>query len=97
MFTEILTVAPGQAAAGVKVIDGSNGANTGETPANATRTMSNTIEIVFKPANHYHLTLYNPPSGNYNTLPRLAAMPPAQNSVNLVLIEASRAMKCVFV
>jgi hypothetical protein len=46
MFTEILTVAPGQAAAGVKVIDDSNGANTGETPANATRTMSNPIEIV---------------------------------------------------
>jgi hypothetical protein len=48
MFTEILTVAPGQAAAGVKVIgkvDPSR-AKTGETPANATRTTSNTIEIV---------------------------------------------------
>jgi len=44
MFAEILTVAPGQAAAGVKVMN--VGAKTGETPANATRTTSNTIEII---------------------------------------------------
>jgi hypothetical protein len=41
-----LTVAPGQAAAGVKVINMLSVAKTGEPPANATRTTSNTIEII---------------------------------------------------
>jgi hypothetical protein len=40
-----MTLVPGQADAGVKVI-AILWAKTGETPANATRTMSNPIEIV---------------------------------------------------
>jgi hypothetical protein len=47
-----VTVAPGQAAAGVKLITAPSGwAKTGKPPANATTTMSNTIEIPLQLAN----------------------------------------------
>jgi hypothetical protein len=65
-----VTLSPGQAAGGSKVI-AILGAKTGETPANATRTMSKPIEIVFKPANHYHLTRWSQSSKSYNTIARL--------------------------
>jgi hypothetical protein len=41
-----LTVAPGQAAAGVKVINMLSAAKTGEPTANATKTTSNIIDII---------------------------------------------------
>jgi hypothetical protein len=47
-----VTCVPGHPDVGVKAINGSR-AKIGEAPANATKTMSNIIEIVFKPAKDF--------------------------------------------